>query len=100
LDNSSDQQVVPGIVLTPAGEALVSRSVAEVLFDLAIRLEESSLHPVDVEHVLAAVVLAARRGEVSPDTTLSADDPALIKALEHHVDHVFEQFGGRVGEDD
>jgi hypothetical protein len=30
------------------------------LFDLAIKLEDSTKLPVDVEHVLAAIVLASR----------------------------------------
>jgi hypothetical protein len=56
--------------------------------------------PVDVEHVLAAVVLAARKGELDPNTTLSSDDPALVEVLVGHVKTVFEQFGGNVGRDD
>ena len=68
-----------------------------MLFDLAIKLEEPTNLPVDVEHVLAAIVLAARTGELSPKTPLSSDDPALVEVLMGHVKTVFEQFGGKVG---
>ena len=74
--------------------------MTEELFDLAIKLEEPTNFPVDVEHVLAAVVLAARTGELDPNTPLSSDDPALVEVLVGHVKTVFEQFGGKVGRDD
>ena len=70
------------------------------MFDLAIKLEEHTNLPVDVEHVLAAVVLAARNGEVDANTPLSSDDPALAEILAVHVRTIFEQFGGKVGRDD
>ncbi len=100
MKDSSNQQVVPGIFITSSGQATVAPSQTNVLFDLAMRLEESTVHPVDVEHVLAAVVLAASTGEIDSNTPLSLNDPALVEALVKHVKAVFEQFGGRVGEDD
>lgn len=91
---------MPGISVTSAGQATVDPSVANRLFDLAIKLEEPTNLPVDVEHVLAAIVLASRSGELHANTPLSSDDPVLIETLAHHVKTVFEQFGGRVGGDD
>ena len=49
VSKSSDQQIVPGISVTSSGLATVDPSLANVLFDLAIPLEELTNLPVDVE---------------------------------------------------
>jgi len=95
-----EQRVVPGITISTSGQATVDPSLADVLFDLALKLEEPTNHPVDVQHVLAAVVLAARNGELDPDMKLSSDDTALVAVLISHVKSVFDKFGGEVGKDD
>ncbi len=100
MDNSGDQQIVPGISVTSSGQATVDPSLADVLVDLAIKLEEPTNLPVDVEHVLAALVLAARKGEIDPNMPLSCDDPALAEVLVGHVKTVFADYGGKVGMDD
>lgn len=100
MDNTNDQQIVPGISVTASGQATVDPSVSDVLFDLALKLEEPTNLPVDVEHVLAAIVLAARKGELDSNTPLSADDPRLAEILAKHVKAVFEMFDGNVGGDD
>ena len=100
MKDSDDQQIVPGISVTSLGQATVDPSLADVLFDLAIKLEEPTNLPVDVEHVLAAIVLAARNGELAPNTPLSSDDPALAEILAGHVKTVFEDYDGKVGMDD
>lgn len=97
---NGDQQIVPGISVTSSGQAAVDPSMTDILFDLAIKLEEPTNLPVDVEHVLAGVVLAVRLGELDPNTPLSSDDPTLIAILAGHVKTVFEQFGGNVGRED
>ncbi|TWT65093.1 hypothetical protein [Allorhodopirellula solitaria] len=99
MDKTSAHQIAPGIFVTPAGQATVEPSMADPLFDMAITLEESTNLPVDVEHVLAAVVLAGRKGELDPNRLLTSDDPALVQMLAVHVNAVFEQFGGKVGRD-
>ena len=95
-----EQQVVPGISISSSGQATVDPSLTDVLFDLALKLEEPTNHPVDVQHVLAAIVLAARNGELDPGMKLSSDDQALVAALSPHVKSVFEKYGGEVGEED
>ena len=100
MDNSDDQQIVPGISISSSGQATVDPTLADVLFDLAIMLEEPTNLPVDVEHVLAAIVLAARTGELDPNTPLSSDDPVLAEVLMGHVKTVFADYGGKVGMDD
>lgn len=100
VDNSDDDQIVPGISVDSSGQATVDPSLADVLFDLAVKLEEPTRLPVDVQHVLAAIVLAARAGELDPITPLSSDDPALAEYLVRHVKTVFAEYDGRVGRDD
>jgi len=100
MDNSGDQQIVPGISISSSGQATVDPSLSDVLFDLAIKLEEPTNLPVDVEHVLAAIVLAARNGELDPNTPLSSDDPAMAEMLSGHVKTVFADYGGKLGMDD
>ena len=96
---STEQQIVPGISVTSSGQATVDPSLANVLFDLAIKLEEPTNLPVDVEHVLAAVVLAARNGELDANTPLLSDDPVLVDILVVHVKTVFADYDGNVGRD-
>ena len=100
MGKTSDNQIVPGISVTPTGQATVDPSVEDLLFDLAIKLEELTNLPVDIEHVLAAIVLAARNGELAPQTPLSSDDRGLTQILAVYVKTVFERFGGKVGRDD
>jgi len=97
---SKEQQIVPGISVTSAGQATVDPLLTDVLFDLAIKLEEPTNLPVDVEHIVAAIVLAARKGELDKNTPLSSDDPALTDILAVHVKTVFADFNGQVGTDD
>ena len=97
---SPNQQIVPGITVTPSGQATVDPTVANVLFDLAIALEAPTNLPVDVEHVLAAIVLAARNGDLDANTPLVPDDRALTDILANHVKTIFADYGGKVGSDD
>ena len=95
-----EQQVVPGITISHSGQASVDPSLADVLFDLAIKLEGPTNYPVDVQHVLAAVVLAVRNGDLAPDTKLTSDDQELVAVLTPHVKAVFVNRDGKVGRDD
>ena len=99
-NKSDDEQIVPGISISPSGQATVDSSLANVLFELAIKLEEPTQLPVDVEHILAAIIMAARQGELDPNTRLSSEDPALAAVLVNHVKRVFAEYDGKVGMDD
>ena len=100
MNQSDSEQIVPGITLTPSGEATVAPFLSDVLFDLAIKLEEPTGLPVDVQHVLAAIVMAARAGELDSNKPLNLNDPALLALLATHVKSIFADYGGRVGMDD
>jgi len=95
-----EQQIVPGISVSSSGQATVDLSLSDVLFDLPIKLKEPTNHPGDVQHVLVAIKLSARSGELDPYTALSSDDQALAAMLTLHVKTVFEQYDGRVGMND
>ena len=100
MAGESETQIVPGISVTSAGQATVDPSLSDVLFDLAVKLEEPTNLPVDVEHIVAAIVLAARNGDLDPNTRLSSDDPAVAAVLVGYVKTVFAEYGGTVGADD
>ena len=100
MDDRGDQQIFPGISLSPTGQATVDPALADVLFDLGIQLEEITKFPVDVEHVLAAIVLAARNGQLNQFTRLSSSDLVLQEVLADHVRVVFTKYDGKVGGDD
>ena len=98
--NSNDTQIVPGLSVSTTGHASVDSSIADVLFNLAIRLEETTALPVDVQHVVAALVLAARNCQLDPQKPLSCDDPVLATVLAVQLKTVFAVYGGKVGMDD
>jgi hypothetical protein len=100
MDDRGDQQIFPGISLSPTGEATVDPALADVLFDLGIQLGEITKLPVDVEHVLAAIVLAARNGQLNQFTRLSSSDLVLQEVLADHVGAIFTKYDGKVGRDD
>ena len=100
MDKRGDQQIIPGISLSPSGQATVDSTLADVLFDLAIQLEEITNLPVDVEHVLAAIVMAAHDGQLNQNIRLSSSDLMLQKALADHVRTIFTKYDGKVGRDD
>lgn len=54
MSNSGDEHIVPGITVTSAGQSAVDPSLPDVLFDLALKLEQPTDLPNDVQHVLAA----------------------------------------------
>ena len=97
---SNDKQIVPGLSVSTTGQATVDSSIADVLFDLALKLEEATKLPVDVQHVVAALVLSARNGELDQQTPLSSEDPVLTKVLAAQLKTVFGVCGGKVGMDD
>ena len=98
--HGGDEQIVPGISISPSGQASVDASLSKVLFDLAIQLEERTQLPVDVEHVLAAIVMAARQGELDANARLTSEDSAMAAVLTNHVKTVFSKYDGKVGMDD
>ncbi len=96
MDDRGDQQIIPGISLSPTGQATVDPALADVLFDLGIQLEEITKLPVDVEHVLAAIVLAARNGQLNQFTRLSSSDLVLQEVLADYVRSTMARSAGTI----
>ncbi len=92
--------VVPGIELNNAGQASVDASMGRQLISLALDLESYTSRPVDVQHVLAAIILAANNGDLVAGEPLPNPDPPWMRMLASHVESIFQQTGGRVSEDD
>ena len=99
-DVRADVQVAEGVLISPGGEVSVDEGLTDVLLDLAEALEDRTGRPVDVEHVVAAVVLANRAGNIGSGKRLRTGDDLLLMALAPHVEAVFEKYGGRVAEEE
>ena len=96
---NTNRQIVPGITVDPKGHAIIEGHLNDVLFDIALKLEGVTNLPVDVQHVVAAIVLAQRVGEIAADCVISASDSVLVSTLATHVKSVFARYGGEVGRD-
>jgi hypothetical protein len=92
--------IVPGIELESSGHVKVEPAMGSRLIELAIELEPYTKHPVDVQHVVAAIILAVRAGELPAGQPLPEMDKPLLKILARHVDEIFDSSGGRVSIDD
>ncbi len=96
---STERQIVPGITIDKQGQANIEASMAVVLFDLALELEEPTQLPVDVQHVVAALVLAESKGDAVLNRKISASDPVLVRTLAVYVKSVFAIYGGELSSD-
>ena len=94
------QQITNGFTISRKGEATVEPELADILFDIALELEPVTGLPVDVEHVLAALVLASRAGVVATDHQLETGDKKLITTLVPFIKAIFSNHGGKVGKED
>lgn len=94
------QPIVQGLSISESGHATIDPSIKETLLDLATSLELPTDLPVDIEHVVAAIILAARNQEIDANAILSAKDSSLIEILTPHIKSVFALYGGILGKDD
>lgn len=94
------QVIVPGILLHPNGQASVSKAAGKALFSLALELEPRVPFPVDIQHVLAAIIMASQKGEIEKNCSLEVDSTELIQVLERHVTTLFKQHGGQICPED
>jgi hypothetical protein len=93
-------QIVPGVHISPAGEVTTSPELHDVLCDVAGELEDDCDLPVDLEHVLAALIMASNAGQISDNRQLASDDTELRALLVPHVRMIFEEFDGQICGDD
>ncbi|MAI72902.1 MAG: hypothetical protein CMM01_18625 [Rhodopirellula sp.] len=87
-----ERMIAVGIRLNESGEVSVDGPAGRALFDLAIALEDAVPLPVDVQHVLAAIVLAERSGLVDDQTRVTVDDPSLQQIIREYLPQVFKQY--------
>lgn len=93
-------KIVKGITMTPAGEVTVDPKLDDPLCDLAIAFQGPDDRPVDVEHVVAALILASREGKVPADYELKERDKPLQAILRPHINTIFNRYGGQVCEEE
>jgi len=92
--------IVPGVELNDAGQASVDKAAGRQLISLALDLESYTSRPADVQHVLAAIILAINSGELVAGEPLPKPDPTWMRMLASHVESIFQETGGRVSEED
>jgi hypothetical protein len=101
---NSERQIVPGISVSPSGQTKIDPALRDVIVDLAIDLESATKLPVNIEHVVAAIRLAARKHKIEPTKQITAADPALVDILVPHLRTVFSLLkrhrGDNVSKDD
>jgi len=94
------QQIVPGLSISASGQATIEPRINDTLLDLATSLEEPTNLPVDIEHVVAAIILAVQNKEIDKNAILSGDDPSLIEILSPHIKSIFSLYDGVLGTDE
>ena len=97
---SEDRQIVVGITVSEDGHAQIDPTIVDEIFGIALLLDESLDHPVDVQHIVAAIVLASEEGRLPQDTVVRAEDDSLRETIKPHVETVFRRWQGDVGSDD
>jgi hypothetical protein len=100
MNDSASQSIIPGLQMDRSGQASIDAELGKRLIDLAIALEPYTPHPVDVQHVVAAIIQAVRSGELRKGEPLPPTDAGLCSVLAPHVDAIFERYSGRVARED
>ena len=91
--------VVRGITIDHRGQATIDPAIQDVLMDLALELEQPTGLPVDVQHVVAALVMARQHQQIEPAALIAAENPRLVSLLTPHVQSIFARHGDQLGED-
>jgi len=92
-----ERMIAQGISADDSGQVSVDADAGRLLIELAIDLEASVAEPVDVQHVLAAIVLAASDGLVDDQTRMSPDNDAVRNIVIRYLPVVLERFGDQLG---
>ena len=90
------EQIVEGVSIDRQGSVRVAEGMQQDLCELAISLQEITTHPVDVEHVLAAVVMAVRDGKLERASTLTNESQEINAVIARYVNILFARHGGKV----
>ena len=92
--------ILPGIESDESGRVSVDSVAGKLLFDLAVESEDAIPDPVDVEHVLAALILAVREKglAVKSKEEMVPSNPILLAATREFLPIVFARFGSGLGD--
>ena len=92
--------ILPGISVDDPGRVSVDAKCGKLLFDLALECEDIVSVPVDVEHVLAALILAVREKglAVKSEVEMTPSNPVLLDAVRECLPVIFERYGSDLGE--
>ena len=94
--------ILPGIESDESGRVSVDSIAGKLLFDLAVEAEDAVPHPVDVEHVLAALILAVHDHDLVVESVedMTLSNPVLLAATRKFLPIVFERYGTGLGDVD
>ena len=92
----SPEQIVAGVTIDRQGMVSVEEGFQQELCDVALALQECTPHAVDVEHVLAAVVMAVRDGKLPRNSALKKADGEQNRILSRYVHVLFERYAGEI----
>ncbi|MGI9473672.1 MAG: hypothetical protein ACR2NZ_19170 [Rubripirellula sp.] len=99
MNHSAGASILPGIVVEPSGQVSVDSTAGKFLIELAIELEDTVPQPVDVEHVLAAIVIAYREGRLKSGPAIAIRDPNLVELVREYLPVVFLRYGADLEND-
>ena len=100
MKKHSAEQIVVGVTIDQLGTVVVSEGYQQTLCDTAIELQEGSPYAVDVEHLLAALVMAVRDGKIPRNDPLDRHNPEQLRILSRYIDILFQKYGGKVNPED
>ena len=92
----STEQIVEGVTIDRQGTVVVAEGFQKTLCDIALDLQERTPHAVDVEHVLAALVMAVRDGKIPRNSSFSSGDGAQNEILSRYIEVLFTRYGGKI----
>ena len=93
------EKIVEGITIDRKGTVAVAEGLQQALCAIALDLQDHLPHAVDVEHVLAALVMAVRDGKVSRNQSLPTMGASEITVLQRYINVLFEKYGGDIAEE-
>lgn len=92
----SPEQIVVGVTIDRQGVVSVEEGFQQTLCDVALAIQECTPHAVDVEHVLAALVMAVRDGKLLRNSELKSSDGEQNSILSRYVNVLFERYAGEI----
>ena len=90
------EHIVEGVTIDRQGTVVVGKGFQQTLCDIALDLQEQTPHAVDVEHVLAALVMAVRDGKIPRNSGFSSVNEDQNKILSRYIEVLFERYAGKI----